>query len=212
MKKVLDEVLSSNELSLPNLSKLAGNGEAAIFGFECQDDNDARAIWRRLRELRKATGCWPVILGDVDDVKYLNQRLENHSPDDVRAIIQKAENLDHRVWMEKTALAILEDLFSYRSSDEKYFAATTWLPLSGKSSNPFIGLIPYGEGWRVPAYLMYGGDNFYPAPEAHCMLLKRWNRILNAEVYMMTKEQVGLIIHSPPKEKTTASEIRAETF
>jgi hypothetical protein len=36
MKKVLDEILSSNGLSLPNLSKLAGRGEASIYGFSIE--------------------------------------------------------------------------------------------------------------------------------------------------------------------------------
>ena len=209
---MLTKLFDTLQLPGPEISAIAGKAEGTIYGLSVSERSTAKTVWKELRDRRKITGVWPVILGDKYDLAEHRHRLEYHSDADTKAIIRRGHTMDLDHWMEMASLSVLRDVFSFQPFPEKLSTGLDDIFLRPYSDPIYIGLIPFRVGWNAPAYLNFGGWNDCPAPEVHSGLFQRWNRMFSAEVFSITHHEVGLIVNHPPRDLTAAHELRLERF
>ncbi len=76
----------------------------------------------------------------------------------------------------------------------------------------FIGLLPGQRAWVAPAFLNFGRRDDNPSPEVHCRILRNFEERLNARVYAIRKNEIGLVFDPPIIDEFLVREIRMEVF
>lgn len=194
-------------------------GNEVELPFDCITVSGENALETclRLREYYKGK-ITPVILGKFDDLQTLADVFTNNkgSTEDIikKSLEYKAENLIKR--------RLEEDIEFYNSIELGEWPSTL-SPNSSITANKdiltgkflekvYIGLIPTGNPYEVPAYVKFGGWNACPAPEEQVAILRYWYDKYGAQVISMTFDIIECTVENPPKTKEESLALAKEQF
>lgn len=194
----------SNEIDLP-------------FNYIVVSGKDALETCLRLREENKEN-ITPVILGTYDDLK-MHKETASFNTDSTEDIIKKS--LEYNV----------EDLLNQRFEEDpeaySYVELGQWpstlSPITSITANTdimtgefldevYIGLIPTGNSYEVPAYIKFGGWNACPSPEEQIAILKYWYNKYGAQVISMTSATLECTVDNPPETKEDSIDLAKDQF
>src|SRR5260370_37156671 len=68
------------------------------------------------------------------------------------------------------------------------------------------------EGWRVPAYLNFGGWNGCPSAPAQVCMMKHWQEHYGAELMFMGSDAVAMYVSRPPQDRESDLRLASEPF
>jgi hypothetical protein len=185
--------------------------------------------WRRLRALVPETGRWPVLIGDVETAGRVLEPLgegdqDAIDPEETDAILAAGLALDPAAW---AAELRAEDAELYdpprepRAEREQVWRETAAhqgfsIHLEPTGEEPlervFVLLVPTPDGWRVPAYLRFGGWNECPEPAVHVAFLKRWHERWGAELVALGSDTLELAVLRPVLDREEALILADEQF
>lgn len=204
------------------LKRLLGGGQPpeeysdVRFPFETRVVRGAHAPCQRIGLLGRS-GLTPVIMGDRDDVRLLEDGIAD-SGESVQEILAKAARFDVDHWMRR------------RAEDEPERFATAPGPWPDEEVEPMalslhrnvltqrakrhviLGLVPTGNAWEVPAHLRYGGWNECPPPEMHVALHRKWHGEFGATIACMSGDTLECVVERPPASREQALALAREQF
>jgi hypothetical protein len=93
----LGTILRANGIDATTLQRLEAVGPDAVHRLVVHG-RDAIPMWRRLRAIVNQTAHWPVILGDGNAVRSLQERVSRFAADDPRQIIASGERMSAAEW------------------------------------------------------------------------------------------------------------------
>ncbi len=182
------------------------------YQVEVQSSNDL-TTWQTLRSLVDVTGYWPVLTSrSLEDIME-SQSGERRPPYE---IIDEGLRLNAENWVHQSIEA-------YRSFYHHDVPRGKWPnttpPMSSSTTGgtqaprfePLI-LLPTTEGWRVPAYLNFGGWNGCPSAPAHVCMMKHWQEHYGAEIMFMGSDTVAMDASRPPQDRESALRLAWEQF
>lgn len=173
---------------------------------------DAIRLLHEHRTRFSATGNFPFLIGDGEELEQIREAAEFNQQDPL-AIIRASEDIIIAEWIAARRTEIEEYGFS---PDE---TLGTWPGeilekgsigihrdvVSGKiKPEVYLGLAPIEQPWHLPAILKYGAWNECPHPEAHCAFHREWQNKFGAEITSMSGDTVECIVKNPPIDQTTA--------
>lgn len=183
---------------------------------EVQSRNDI-TTWQTLRSLVDVTGYWPLLthrsLEDIMEYQSGKRRPPHE-------IIDEGLRLNAENWVHQS----IEEYRSFYHHDvprgewpDKTQGKTT--PKNSSTTKgseaprfePFI-LLPTTEGWRVPAYLNFGGWNGCPYSPAQVCMMKHWQEHYGAEIMFMGSDTVAMYVSRPPQDRESALRLAWEQF
>ena len=183
---------------------------------EVQSRNDIMT-WQTLRSLVDVIGYWPLLthrsLEDIMEYQSGKRRPPHE-------IIDEGLGLNAENWVPQS----IEEYRSFYHHDvprgewpDKTQGKTTPKNSSTTKENetprfePFI-LLPTTEGWRVPAYLNFGGWNGCPYSPAQVCMMKHWQEHYGAEIMFMGSDTVAMYVSRPPQDRESALRLAWEQF
>jgi hypothetical protein len=204
------KILTDCEVDTSSLTLLFKVGKERVYGLTVP--GAAVASWERLRALVPHTGCWPVLLGDEEDLESHRENVAD-SKERTATLLEQAEVLardpNPRAWFYGSiGKDVPEDDVQFGPWDGRYRPNNRFsIPYDGGEPRPAIllGLVPTQTCWHVPAILRYGGWNACPPPQEHAALMKHWLERYEAEVVGMTRDVIEMRVGRPP---TTRDEAR----
>lgn len=160
----------------------------------------------------------PVILGSYDDVNNLLDGLSSNKKSP-KEIIEKSLKYNAETLVQKR----LKNDFDFYNNMPMGEWTMDALPLSGIVANTdimsgkplkevFIGLIPTGNSYEVPAYLNFGGWNECPDAEEQVGILRYWYEKYGAEVISVTPDILECTVGNPPKTKEKSIDLAKEQY
>lgn len=191
---------------------------------------DAERCWDDLYNHGPATGYWPVILGNNDELiritKLLSDRYTRNMS--VPSILANAATINAKEWLraelemqdssEDEPWDTTEGDFALRAPwpDDVQPATSIVVPYNYATGEPHehiaIGLVPTGTSWHIPAYLRFGDFNSCPSPAEHASVLKRWEEQFGTRVVSMTHDTIELRVANPPNTREDALALAYEQF
>lgn len=180
---------------------------------------DTVQTWERLRMQAGATGFWPVMLGDDDDLDLLLDRLDDPS-ETAQSIVAEGMRLDAETWLDEMIQESVVDPESYDCFHGEWpedVGPSVKFALSlGGSDAPaeriHFAMVPAAESWQTPAYMKFGGLGENPRPAEHVALLKRWHTLYGVEVAALCVDRMECRVARPPRERATALRLAEEQF
>jgi hypothetical protein len=212
MKKLLQHILEQKEITKSPLIGMRGKHEDLFYTFSLDTAAEAKEVKNKLLTIKHEIDLVPICLGDIDDFNFLIQHLADHSLQEANSIIRSAFSLDLENWKRERALAVLEDLFAPRQYPSKVLSGLDFPSLIPPDGPIFVGLVPGKRSWVAPAFVDVGGTNDYPPSMVTCRILRNFEDRLNAHVYAIRKNQIGLVIDPPVTDEFLVREIRMEMF
>jgi hypothetical protein len=178
------------------------------------------ARWSALRNIFEETGYWPVVLGGADDLARHKQELANQGSADHDQILAGARAHNGEVWLRSRLDQFhtvhadqLDELHEEWPADVEH-DDTFSIPIDPGTAQMratcYLGLVPAGASWQVPALLRFGGWHDCPEPAVHVSVLARWERMYAAEIVGMTHDTLELTIGNPPTEPGEALDLAYE--
>lgn len=211
------KVLERQGIDLSTLRRLEG-AEDEIYLLTTTGAS-AVSLWRRLRSLVDASGCWPVLLGSDEDLEMHQENLEEAEEVSSHTLIRAATGLDVQVWLKEQGDASEVDLqgaWPDRVPAERDPDAEFTIPTDILTRKPFpavhLALVPTRVGWEVPAYLRFGGWNACPQPEEHLALWRYWGERYGAEIVGISHDVVEATVSRPPTDRESALALAREQY
>lgn len=186
---------------------------------------DAVEEWLRLRELWRAEGACPVLLGTREQVESARAGLVGA---DVAAMLRTAEGLDAREVLERRRRELEQDYAEDPPADDEnglYVPQGEWpaTPSRGHQlgahcdittdrPHPLVYLarIPTARSWEIFAHLNYGAWNACPATEEHVALHRHWHERHGSEIYAVAGDVVECWVPRPPEDRAGAEALARE--
>lgn len=160
----------------------------------------------------------PVILGTSEDINNLEYSIENNK-DSINDIIKKSKNYNAETIIKER---LNEDSEYYNIVEEGDWPAALD-PIQTITANidilsgeylkeVYIGLVPTGNSYEVPAYLKFGGWNECPAPEEQVGILRYWYEKYGAQIISLTSDVLECTVSNPPKTKVQSMDLAREQY
>lgn len=194
---------------------------------------NALAEWRRLREVWRAEGACPVLIGTDDEVQHLAVALARPDPTPTQILATArgrsmeaflADRLrEHRADHGKTARTggepfsdtdalIVERGEWSEATPAQDLGAHLDLTTGKPKRRVYVARIPTPRSWEIPAYLCYGGWNACPAPEDQVVAHRAWHERYGAEIYAVVGDVVECWVERPPEEEEAATALAREQY
>ncbi len=212
MKKLLQQLLEQKGITTSPLMSMRGKNEDLFYAFSLGTAAEAKEVFNKLLTIKHEIDCVPLCLGDISDYNFLIQHLEYHSLHEINSICRRAGALDLENWKRERALAVLEDVFAPRQYPSKVLSGLDFPSLIPSDGPVFIGLLPCQHAWQSAAFLDFGGTDDNPSSIVHCRILRNFEERLNARVYAIRKDKIGLVFDPPIIDEFLVREIRMEVF
>jgi hypothetical protein len=203
---------------MPDLAKILqahGIGDSPLHRLNDTDSYylavpGAQAVerWSALRNIFEETGHWPVLLGGDDDLAHHQEALIALQTPNSEQILADARALAGEPWLRGrldqfhlTHAEDLDDLHEAWPADVEHddkFSIPIDPGTAAVRATCYLGLVPAGASWQVPALLRFGGRNGCPPPAVHVSVLARWEFMYAAEIVGMTRDTLELTVGNPP--------------
>lgn len=193
-----------------------GDYSDVVLPFEFIVVSGREAVEERSRLLSRA-GITPVIMGNREDVRLLEELLEDPS-ETPEAIIARANDLDVGEWIRSRTN---EDPGQYSVEPADWpggkmppVELSVHLDVLSKRPKPkvVIGLVPTPESWQVPAFVRYGDWNDCPSPDAQVALHKKWHDEYGSEIACLSGDVIECTVKNPPSSRQSALALAREQF
>jgi hypothetical protein len=181
---------------------------------------DAIRILDEHRSRYPATGLYPFLIGDADELDQIQEAAEFNEQDPA-AIVAASLNVSIADWIAGRKKEAEEYEFNPDESlgewpgdiSDKGSIGLHKDVLSGEiKPEVYLGLAKIESPWRLPAALRYGAWNDCPEPEVHCAFHREWQERFGAEITGMSGDVVECVVASPPTDRETAIALAWEQF
>jgi hypothetical protein len=194
-----------------------------------------RDVAQQMQLLRDRKGCWPVLLGDREDMDYMLgcSKSNFEEPPGMsqmgRDFLSAGLALDVDNWVaaqirevfgnsmlagDQTFESWIADDNAPRpplrpASDVFACARDSHLPPRPKPE-VFIGLIPVEHPWEIPAYLKCASGDDYPTPDVHVAMFRHWFEHHGARVTTVAGASIEFFVERPPTDRAAARTLAIE--
>jgi hypothetical protein len=181
---------------------------------------DAVRLLHEHRSRYSASGQYPFLIGDADDMELLMEVSEDNE-DEPGAIIQRSLEISTRDWIarrrkdaEVDELSVDELTGEWPGEiSEKGSVGLHKDVLTGKIlPDVCLGLAAVEKPWHLPAILKYGGWNECPEPEVHCAFHRQWLDRYGAEITGMSGSVIECVVSKPPSDREAATVLAWEQY
>jgi hypothetical protein len=181
---------------------------------------DAVQLLYEHRSRYAATGQYPFLIGDADDLEQLLEVSEDNE-DEPGAVIQRSLEITTRDWIARRRREAEEDESSPDELlgewpgeiSEKGSIGLHKDVLSGKLlPEVYLGLAAAEKPWHLPAVLKYGGWNECPESEVHCAFHRQWLDRYGAEITGMSGSVIECAVSKPPSDREAATVLAWEQY
>jgi Domain of unknown function (DUF4253) len=182
--------------------------------------NDAIRLLNEYRSRYPASGQYPFLIGDGEELGRIKEMAKFNDRDPARIIraslrVKTAEWIAGRQkeaeeygfspeetlgeWpgeiLDKGSIGLHKDVLSGRVKPEVY-----------------LGLARIEKPWHLPAVVKYGAWNDCPAPHVHCAFHREWQERFGAEITGMSGDVVECAVTNPPTDRETATVLAREQY
>jgi len=182
----------------------------------------ADALWllNGYRSRCPATGEYPFLIGDAEELERLREAAEFNDRDPA-AIIRTSLDIKTAEWIAGRRNEAEDNEFSPQEIlgewpgeiFEKGSISLHKDVLSGKiKPEIYLGLAKIEKPWHLPALLKYGGWNDCPEPEVHCAFHREWQERFGAEITGMSGDVVECAVGRPPTDQRAATILAWEQY
>src|SRR5438128_6677457 len=182
----LKRQLEQAGIQCENLEVLLQTDRGDVLSFVTPHGPGTLELWHRIRSMTSATGYWPVLLGDVQELSAARERATY--VDSVAETLQKAQAITMPQWFVETKEQRRRE-YAGANPDlgpEELFAEVGEWPDDSEPTGKFetlkrgrkliaFALVPTQYPWEVPAFLAWGGWNDCPYPEVQCAVQRYWH-------------------------------------
>jgi hypothetical protein len=187
--------------------------------LEIPGENAVRLL-NEHRSRYAATGNYPFLIGDAEELERIEEAGEFHKQDPA-AFIRASLNVNVREWI---AMRRTE-------AEEDELCPEEWLgewpgEIANKGSiglhqdvltgnlepTVYLGLAKIEQPWHLPAILKYGAWNECPGPEVHCAFHREWQSKFGAEITGMSGDVVECVVRHPPADREAATVLAWEQY
>jgi hypothetical protein len=181
---------------------------------------DALRLLREHRLRYPATGRYPFLIGDDEELDRIKEGAEFNQQDPL-AIIRASLEIMTAEWIaerrqkaEKYEFSLDETLGEWPGEIfEKGSIGLHKDVLSGKIiPEVYLGLAFIERPWQLPAILKYGGWNDCPEAEVHCAFYRKWQERFGAEITGMSGDVVECAVKNPPGDQEEATALAWEQY
>lgn len=177
----------------------------------------AIGTWRRLRQSAPASGYWPVIFGEPDNMERVCEVLGTEHAENPVEAIRLAKETDVQKFFQGRA----EEFSGAHSHGEwpKNLEGMQDFTIPRKILEPdkfhesvVMGLVPVQHSWEVPAVLSFGGWNACPSPGDQVTVLCYWAENYRAELVGLSGDVMELEVARRPSSKEEALKLAQEQY
>jgi hypothetical protein len=181
---------------------------------------DAIRLLNEHRSRYPATGLYPFLIGDNEELSRIQEAAEFNEQDPVK-IIRASLSIKIPDRIARRQQEAEEDDISYDEIlgewpgeiSEKGSIGLHKEVLSGRiKPEVYLGLATIEEPWHLPAIIRYGAWNDCPEPEAHCAFHREWQERFGAEITGMSGDIVECTVSKPPTDRKAAIALAWEQF
>jgi hypothetical protein len=180
---------------------------------------DAIRLLNEHRSRFAATGQYPFLIGDAEELERINETAEFNKQDPAD-IIRASLDVNTGKWIEKR-----KELDDYEFSSEQLLGEWPG-EIADKGSiglhkdvlsrkvKPvvYLGLAKIEKPWHLPAILKYGAWNDCPEPEVHCAFHREWQDKFQSEITGMSGDVVECAVKNPPTDCKAATNLAWEQY
>ncbi|WP_286237804.1 DUF4253 domain-containing protein [Neptuniibacter halophilus] len=162
-----------------------------------------------------------IVCGSDEDQRYIEEALFEPGPDS-KAILRAAAQVDAKAWLQQRRAeleakpewnpAALEGQWQEESQHKQGFNLATDF-VTGEPLHTLLGVrIKTDQSWKVPAHFRFGGWNECPAPEVHCAIWKRWQKLYGAHIVGVSNDVIEAHVKQPPATQEEALKLAWEQY
>ena len=181
---------------------------------------DAIRLLNEHRSRFPATGQYPFLIGDAEELGRIKEAAEFNKHDPA-AIIAASLEVKTAEWVAGRRKEAEEYEFSPKELlgewpgevADKGSIGLHKDVLSGKiKPEVYLGLAKIERPWHLPAVLKYGAWNECPGPEVHCAFHRQWQERYGAEITGMSGDVVECAVSKPPADRKAATVLAWEQY
>ncbi len=181
---------------------------------------DAIRLLNDHRARYQASGQYPFLIGDADDLRRLYEAAQFNRQDPAEIV------------RASLAITIADWIGTRRKEEEEYEFPFDEImgewpgevldkgsiglhkELTSGEFKPevYLGLAKIETPWHLPAVLKYGAWNACPAPEVHCAFHREWQQRFGSEIMGMSGDVVECLVKNPPSEREVATILAWEQY
>jgi hypothetical protein len=173
-------------------------------GFGASGD-DAVDWWRRLNAAADRTGCRPVLIPSVEEVRPF---VEDGTPEQRLATVDELDPVatvsPRGAWADLDPEAQEEYLDRWPDEPARIDEFRMIEDRQGRPTPLIVAVVVAGHTWQVPTLLSYGGWNTCPAPAVHGVVLRHWYQTYGAELVGLARDGMELALARPPRTRSDA--------
>jgi hypothetical protein len=206
----LNDKICQNSIGAKSLISLFSIGEIKIFGLRIPGGKQAVELWQKLKKLTNISNHWPVILGDENNIKFLQNQQNSRSLNDVVDTIKNGFSVDLRKWFKQRSNEVIVDVITGNCRPEKTLTFHGSPIGYGCFDQIYIGLLPCSDGYFAPAFLEFGGNHDFPKPEVQQAIFQRWGSKFGVEIMAIIGSSVEVFVNHPPASNEAALDLLFE--
>lgn len=178
---------------------------------------DAIQLLNEHRSHYPATGLYPFLMGDSNEVERLQEAAE-YVEQDSETIIRTSFDIRVAQWLEKRQKedeSLLEEILGeWPGNISQKGSISLHMDLLTEKIKPeiYFGLAKIAEPWQLPAILKYGGWNDCPDPDVHCAFHRHWQEMYGAEIIGVSGDVIECLVRNPPTERNEAIDLAWEQY
>ena len=176
---------------------------------------DAVRIVEEYRSQFAATGRYPFLIGDRDELELIRELGEYDKRDPVD-LIRSSLRLDLTHWIAKrrSQFSFSAPLGKFPGEIlEKGSISLHKDGFAGKfKSEVYLGLATIDEPWQLPAILKFGDWDECPPAEVHCAFHREWQKKFGAEIVGMSASVMECTVADPPTNRADAVRLAREQY
>lgn len=167
-----------------------------------------------------ATGWYPFLIGDGEELERIEQAVE-YIEQDPATIIRSSLEVDIDAWIsrrraegEEYGLSGDEFVGQWPGEDCQKGSITLHTDILTGKLRPevFLGMVQIEQPWQLPAVLKYGGWNECPEAEVHCAFHRHWQQRFDAEITGVSSDVIECAVTKPPTNPEAAMALAWEQY
>jgi hypothetical protein len=203
-------------LSIPELSEYPHRHGSPLFSYSVPGER-AVTTWKSLRKTAPPLGYWPVIFGELDNLKQFSEMIGSEHARNTAEVLEQAARFDVREYFKRRAQEISDKHAHGEWPMSIQGMGDFSLPRKILSPDEFhesvdIGLVPTQNSWEVPAQLSFGGWNDCPSPHKQVAVLRYWNHTYGAELVGLSSDVLEMQVARRPATREDAVQLAQEQY
>jgi len=172
------------------------------------------------REAYPATGLYPFIIGDQEQLSLVQENMEANNSDQAKDL-NVATSFDIQEWLtrrkdelgfEEFNASEIEGDWPGEMAGAMELTAHTNIMNGRPLKQVYIGLVEVDEPWQVPVAVQSGGWNDCPYPGVQGGIMRYWQQAYGAEIVSITGDVIECKVARPPIEKEAALALAWEQY